>query len=253
MSTHPLRVRFGKDRAIVAELMLPTRRDRGAVLILAPGMPSSPSKTSLLRFFSAKGYTVILPRYRGTWESDGQFLKSSPAEDLAAVIDGLFEPIQDVWNQTELELIPQEIFVIGCSFGGPAALYAAKDDRVSKVLCISPVVDFTVESPDEPMDMFADLVARTFGQAYRFDPQDMNRLAQGEFYSPAIDALDVPGDKVWILHAEDDTVVLPAPVQAYAHAIDARITMATRGGHLSCSYVTSWWRWRSIHQWFWQS
>jgi len=52
-------------------------------------MPSIPSKQPLMEFLSRNGYWVIYPRYRGAWESAGQFLEKSPHEDILDIIADL--------------------------------------------------------------------------------------------------------------------------------------------------------------------
>jgi hypothetical protein len=73
------RTRFRQQ--IVAEFLPPKRQGRKQrVIILCDGMPSIPRKQLLSEFLAVKGFWVIYPRYRGTWESDGQFLERSPHE-----------------------------------------------------------------------------------------------------------------------------------------------------------------------------
>ena len=68
------RTRF--KHQIVAEFLPPTRpRKKQKVIILCDGMPSMPRKQALMEFLAAKGYWVFYPRYRGSWESGGQFLR----------------------------------------------------------------------------------------------------------------------------------------------------------------------------------
>ncbi|MEP7162355.1 MAG: alpha/beta hydrolase, partial [Candidatus Moraniibacteriota bacterium] len=85
---YPIRTRFAKD--IVAEVFFPERQE-GRVVIFCSGAPGLSSKRELFQFLSDKGYTSIHPRYRGTWESDGEFLKRSPHQDILDVIDELIQ------------------------------------------------------------------------------------------------------------------------------------------------------------------
>ncbi|HEU5399890.1 MAG TPA: CocE/NonD family hydrolase, partial [Terriglobales bacterium] len=137
------RTRFKKE--IVAEFLPPARRLRKQrVIILCDGMPSSPRKQPLCEFLSRKGYWVFYPRYRGTWESDGIFLDRSPHEDLLDVIDELKKGVREVTFGEKFEVNPDEIFVIGGSFGGAAAILAYLHPRVKKVIAICPVVDWSI-------------------------------------------------------------------------------------------------------------
>src|SRR3989344_3616458 len=89
------RTRFKKD--IVCEFLPPARKS-SRVVILCGGMPAyTGRKDALMEFFARKGYWVFLPRYRGSWESGGQFLKRSPHEDIIDVINGLSRGFPDLW------------------------------------------------------------------------------------------------------------------------------------------------------------
>src|ERR1700760_697851 len=125
------RTRFKKQ--IVAEFLPPARaRKTDRVILLCDGMPSIPRKQPLVEFLSQKGYWVFYPRWRGAWESDGQFLQHPPQKDLSDIIDELSKDILETAFGEKFKLLPQEIFVIGGSFGGAAALLASLDPRVKK-------------------------------------------------------------------------------------------------------------------------
>ena len=82
------RTRFKKE--IVAEFLPPVRAGkRQRVIILCDGMPSIPRKQPLVEFLAAKGFWVVYPRYRGAWESGGEFLRRSPHEDILDVVNEL--------------------------------------------------------------------------------------------------------------------------------------------------------------------
>src|SRR5437868_3616320 len=127
-----LRTRFARD--IVTEFLPPARLGkRQRVIILCDGMPSIPRKQPLAEFLSAKGYWVFYPRYRGAWESGGEFLACSPHEDILDVIEGLQNEFRELAFGRKFRVRAEEIFVIGGSFGGTAAILCSLDARVKKV------------------------------------------------------------------------------------------------------------------------
>src|SRR3989344_658233 len=129
---HAFRTRFKKD--IVAEF-LPPRRPSKKVIIFAGGMPSVPANGSrLVEFFSKKGFWVFYPRYRGTWESSGKFLNISPEQDVIDVINQLPKGFRSAWDGKVYRVIPKELYVVGVSFGGPAAILAIRDPRVTNAI-----------------------------------------------------------------------------------------------------------------------
>jgi|TARA_Y100000310_G_scaffold344730_1_gene459120 dipeptidyl aminopeptidase/acylaminoacyl peptidase len=221
------RTRFKKD--IVSEFVIPNKPSNDVVIVLG-GMPGIP-KSKWLNFFSKHGYWTFLPRYRGSWESDGEFLQYSPEQDALDVISGISEGFVDIGSGEEFKLKPRNIYLIGSSFGGPAALLAAKDPRVNKVVAFYPVVDWTAESHDEPLDLLYRFVKEGFGNGYRFQKENWDKLSKGDFYNPVKHENEIPGEKVLIIHAKDDETVLWKPVQAFAKAVNCKLILLESGGH----------------------
>ena len=111
------RTRFAGD--ILTEFLPPLRRSKKQrVIVLCDGMPSIPRKQPLAEFLAAKGYWVFYPRYRGSWESGGTFLARSPHLDILDVIDGIHGEFREIAFRQKFRLRPDEVFVIGGSFGG---------------------------------------------------------------------------------------------------------------------------------------
>ena len=145
------RTRFKKD--IVAEFLPPRRSStKQKVIILCDGMPSVPRKQPLAEFLADQGYWVFYPRYRGAWESGGQFLEHSPHEDILHVIDELPRGVTELAFGRRFRPQPDEIFVIGGSFGGAVAILASLDRRVKKVVATCPVVDWSILAQEEKLE-----------------------------------------------------------------------------------------------------
>lgn len=230
---YPHRTRFKKQ--IVTEF-LPPAQPSNKVLIFCDGMPGLPGNAKVMHFFRKKGFWTFYPRYRGTWESDGQFLKHCPSKDILDVIDELdngkeFESFAD---GEQFSIADPEIYVIGISFGGPAALLASLDDRVQKVITIAGVVDWTV---DKHMDWLRQFVAQGFGNGYRFEDSDWDKLSTGELYQPTVHVDAFDGKKILMIHATDDDVVPYAPTKQFAEQIGAELMTFKRGGHLSTGMI----------------
>jgi pimeloyl-ACP methyl ester carboxylesterase len=231
-----LRTRFGKD--IIAEFLPPSqKRKHVRVAIICDGMPSLPDKGDLLEFLSKKGFWVFHPRYRGTWESAGVFLKKSPEEDIREVIDHLPKGFRSAWDGNTYNIEPDEIYVIGGSFGGAVALMASLDPRVTASIAVSPVVDWTSPSKDEPMDWLEGFVRQAFGEGYRFASRDWKRLCEGKLHNPVSHLKEFEGSKLFIFHAKDDGVVPWRPVASFAQKTGSRFKILNRGGHLSSGRI----------------
>ncbi|MEK7193450.1 MAG: alpha/beta fold hydrolase [Patescibacteria group bacterium] len=241
-----LRTRFGKD--IVAEFLPPRRRSQN-VIILCGGMPGYPSaKFPLLDFFSKKGYWVFSPRYRGSWESGGRFLRISPDRDVIAVIDQLPLGFKDLWNNKTYRVKPDKIYLIGGSFGGPAVILSSRDARITKAIAISPVVDFRVRSKVDPIDWLGKFVKEAFGEGYRYSMKDWNKLKNGRFYNPVAYSDDLDGKKLFIIHAKDDDVVAWKPVQKFARRVGSQLMLLRSGGHLSMPLIVKPRFYKRIHK-----
>ena len=97
-------------------------------------MPSIPHKQPLAEFLAEKGYWVIYPRYRGSWESGGEFLAKSPHEDILEILDEFPAELEEIAFGKRFALSPDKIFVIGGSFGGAAAILLSLDVRVNRAV-----------------------------------------------------------------------------------------------------------------------
>ena len=231
-----LRTKFKKE--IVAEFLPPVRAGKKQkVIILCDGMPSIPSKQALAAFLAGKGYWVFYPRYRGAWESSGEFLAKSPHVDILDVIDELPKGVREVTFGRRFELSPDEIFVIGGSFGGAAAILASLDERVKKVIANCPVVDWSILAKSERAETsnpnYAAYIREAFGNAYRLSDRNWNKLRGGKFYNPSHHVEEITASKVMMFHAKDDPYVPYQSVERFAKRTGVALKSFRRGGHLS--------------------
>lgn len=225
-----MRTRFKKE--IIAEFLPPVRPSK-KVLILLGGMPGVPRHRELVDFFAKKGYWTFYPRYRGTWESGGRFLKKSPENDVIDILDELPRGFRDLWSGRKYRVRAKKIFLIGGSFGGPAAILASRDPRVTKAVALTPVVDWREEekSPEEPMSRLGSYLRKAFGSAYRFSSKDWQRLSRGLFYNPINHLHEFDSKKLLIIYTADDKLVLPGPTKKFVKAVGCKSLFLSRGGH----------------------
>jgi alpha-beta hydrolase superfamily lysophospholipase len=137
------RTRFKEE--IPAEFLPASRTGKKQkLIILCDGMPSIPHKQPLAEFLAAKGFWVIYLRYRGAWESGGEFLAKSPHEDALDILDELPSELEEIAFGKRYPLTPDQIFVIGESFGGAAAILLSLDSRITRVVANCPVTDWGI-------------------------------------------------------------------------------------------------------------
>jgi len=234
------RTRFKKQ--IVTEFLPPAReRKRHRVILLCDGMPGMPRKQALAQFLAGKGYWVFYPRWRGAWESDGVFLEKSPEQDLRDLMDELPKGVREAAFGQKFKLSPDEIFVIGGSFGGTAAILASLDERVKKVIANCPVVDWGILGKEEKKETsnpsYVAYIREAFGNGYRLPEKNWNKLHSGVFYSPVHHARELTPEKILMFHAKDDPYVPWRSVSRFAENAGIRLHLFARGGHLSTEMV----------------
>ena len=233
------RTRFKKE--IVAEFLPPFHKaKKHKVIILCDGMPSVPTKQPLAEFLARKGYWVFYPRWRGAWESGGMFLEKSPAEDIADVVTGIITGriVESAFGQ-EFRVKPDEIFVIGGSFGGAAAILASLDRRVKKVVANCPVVDWSVLEEEQEKETsnksYPAYIREAFGNGYRLTDKNWNKLRRGDFYNPAHHVGELTASKIMMFHAKDDPYIPWKQVDDFARRAEIKLHLLRRGAHLSTS------------------
>ncbi len=224
---------------IIADF-LPPKKSSNKVMILCDGMPSMPSKKKTMQWFSKKGFWVINPRYRGTWESSGAFLDHPPEQDVLDVIEGLSKGLISIWEDKIYKIKAKKIFVIGSSFGGTAALMSSMSDKVDGVVAISPVVDWTDNSESEPMDHLEKIIRDGYKEAYRFNTEDWIRLSEGKFFQPMDNVKKMNPKKIFVIYSKDDKVVSNVSIDKFIENLDCKSIMKKKGGHLSFSVITKW-------------
>ena len=246
------RARFKKE--IVAEFMPPARQGKKQkVIVLCDGMPSVPHKQSLMTFLSGKGYWVFYPRYRGAWESGGEFLQESPHQDILDVIGELSKGARELAFGQRFKLTPDEIFVIGGSFGGAAAILASLDARVKKVIANCPVVDWAILDKEEKAETsnpnYAAYIREAFGNGYRLSDKNWRKLRGGKFYNPAHHVREIQPAKIMMFHAKDDPYVPYKTVKEFATRTGATLNTLQRGGHVGTEYIVQKY-WQRIKKFF---
>jgi len=234
------RTRFKKE--IVAEFLPPSRSSKKQRLILlCDGMPSMPRKQPLAEFLSKKGFWVIYPRWRGAWESGGEFLAESPERDLTDIIDELRKGLRESAFGEKFKLSPDEIFVIGGSFGGTAAILSSLDPRVTKVVANCPVVDWSILREEQGKETsnksYVAYIREAFGHGYRLYERNWNKLHSGVFFNPVHQLKAITPSKILMFHDKDDPYVPWRSVTGFATSAGIKLRLFKRGGHLSTDHV----------------
>lgn len=221
---------------IVEEFIAPIR-DSNKVIILCGGLPGYPSNKEVMLFLAKKGFWVFSPRYRGSWESGGLLLKNSPHLDVVDVVNSIRTGFTDIWRNKKYKIKNPQIYIIGSSFGGAAAILASQDKSVKKIIALSPVIDWTVETKNESVDGLKKFTYVAFGNGYRPVKSGWKKLKSGKFYNPMKEVGNLDKDKIYIIHPKDDKVCLANTSIKFSNILGSKITIFNRGGHLSLSSI----------------
>lgn len=224
---------------MVVEFLPPATRDRGVLIVYADGMPSVPSKSRALHYWSRRGYWVVHSRYRGTWESGGSFLSHDPTDDILDTIHAFRkDTLISAYDDTVYTPRITRSIVIGSSFGGAVALLASLHDVVDRAVALSPVIDWSreLDNPIESLDRMYTFLRRGFGEAYRFSDTDWEKLGHDtQFFNPIHHISAYDPRKLFIMHAKDDMIVSYEAVSTFLASVPCRHRLLRRGGHLSNS------------------
>lgn len=233
------------DQNIVTEFFPPYLGKKQArtnkVIIFCGGMPGMPGNQKTMEYYSKKGYWTLYPRYRGSWESGGEFLAQDPTQDILDVISALDQPFISAFDGKEFQIQNPEVYLIGISFGGPAAILGAKDPRVKKAISVAGVIDWKDQEGTEPFDELHHFVQLGFGQAYRYQKKNWDKLSRGEFYNPINEIKTLDPQKLLLIHAADDDVVPIDPTRKFVKKLGCAYIEKKEGGHLGSSAIGGKW------------
>ena len=163
------------------------------VIILCDGMPSIPPEAPLAEFLAGKGYWVFYPRYRGAWESGGEFLKRSPDLDILDVIGGLSKEFGNWRLGGDFGWRLDEAVCDWGKFWRSGGVSLSLDPRVKKVIANCPVVDWAIlsaraEERDFESELCGLISARRLGMGIGCRISNWKKLSDGKFYNPVCHA-----------------------------------------------------------------
>jgi pimeloyl-ACP methyl ester carboxylesterase len=94
------------------------------VVLLLHGFPGNEQNMDLAYAIRRAGWNVLVPHYRGSWGSAGNFSFSNAIEDTQSAIAFLRDPA----NSKKYRYDPTKIAIVGHSMGGFLGLYATAHD-----------------------------------------------------------------------------------------------------------------------------
>lgn len=146
-------------------------------VIICDGIPAAPCRRELMNDLAAGGWNVVLPRYRGTWESSGAFLEDDPARDIIRLAESV---AADEAKTPSGQPLSGPITLLGSSFGGWVAARAASCSAVSRAVLVSPMIEPTqIRAELESLRLY---LTDNLPGSYRFDGRNWKNLYDGSSF-----------------------------------------------------------------------
>lgn len=112
------------------------------VIIFLNGLPRPAQTQELSDYFVSGGYLFINLYYPGYWEAPGEMNFSNLGAEVIAFAKALKAgEMFDIFAGRNFTFKVGKIFLVGSSFGASVSL-AAQDDIFSKIVAVSPLIDF---------------------------------------------------------------------------------------------------------------
>jgi len=201
----------------------------GAVIIL-DGLPSRPaSKDQLIKKLSGHGFDVFFPRYEGTWESKGEFLKRPPSQGIIEFIEALRKGV----SLNDKKYFARKIFLLGSSFGGGVALDVAAKGVADKTCALSPVISFRRVPRIKTLE---DYLRTAYSKDYRFNSKNWQKLLEDRLWNLDSFQIKNPSD-VLIMAGNVDEQIKKADLIKFGKKNKIRVNIYNFG-HITLSKIT---------------
>lgn len=227
----------GKIGDIIFEFTPAEGKAKGAIII-CDGLPSVPKQKELMAELSGRGFFVIYPRYKGTWESSGQFLRQSPARDIKAIIQTLKRGFcVELYSGKSIPVGTAKINLLGSSFGASVALALANETAVNKIVALSPIIDFLRHdhTKEQNLNWLDSFLKRAFNQVYRYEKADWQKMLRGKLFNPPQQITAIRRTKILAVCDAQDKEIEASKTITYATANKIKLIQTDGLGHISFS------------------
>lgn len=185
-------------------------QSEGTILFLE-GFPSKGRYSEEIKLLYDKGYNIIWPHYKGSYQSDGEFLKNNPVKELNEFIKELKKGwIINLWDLSKVKIQIKKLYLFGSSFSGAICCGLSTLEKFDKIVLFSPVWDFdkhNSEKDEQDLDKLVSFVKRAYKNLFRFGWNSMvSRFKQFEECSSDyyVSKLNVP---LLVFHDPEDKTV----------------------------------------------
>ena len=200
------KVRFGK---LVADIVYTDLRAKRAIVV-GYGLLSSPMShhTPIVKKLANSGFLIFIPRYYGTYESDGVCTFENAANSMLDTVKLVkLGKAQDAWGE-KLRWNAKQIILAGGSFGGSAALVAgAKSKDVKKIVAVATPTDYRTK---RGIAAYRVIWSIGYKNTWRCAKNAWKKFIAGDIDLNAIDYTEQLKKKdVLLMHGSKDKIVSP--------------------------------------------
>ncbi len=209
-------------------------------VIICDGLPSVPKQKELLTYLNNHGCNVFYPRYRGTWESGGEFLAQSPSNDIIDFVEFVkMGEITELYGNKTFS-VKGPIHLIGSSFGGSVALSSVDDSNVDKIVVFSPIIDFKLQNnngTEQDLNLLGKFITKAFGNGYRYKNENWELMVSGKLFNPP-EMIESNRTKDILIAYDllDDTIDYQKIID-YSSKNNIKNILSENTGHLSFSKI----------------
>ncbi len=142
-------------------------------IILLPGFPSNNNQDEIMHYFFDQGYNVFFMRYKGMFQSEGEFLSKDPSDDVVDFVNFLKKGrVINLWNDTRVSFTNTKYIVVTGSFSGAIALSTiSKIKNIKKIILFSPVWDYSLHNEtykEQELAHLTKFVKKAWNNLYNF-------------------------------------------------------------------------------------
>lgn len=138
-------------------------------IIFASGFPQY--VTSYHPFVStlvSLGYNLLVPKYKGTWESDGVFGIKTSIESIQAALELVrLGKVVELFGNNEIQIPNKEVIVVGFSYGALITLLT-EASNIKKIL-LMPFLNLELHGKEE-LQKEISFIIQAYPRVYAFDP-----------------------------------------------------------------------------------
>ncbi|MBS4220287.1 alpha/beta fold hydrolase [Bacillus sp. FJAT-49711] len=210
---------FVRNKDVLGDLYLPsTEKNNKIGIVWLSGLPNQPKDGLIGSKLSEAGYTVLHPRYPGSWQSYGDF---GPSTSLDGALLGLEllskQKTFDLASQQEVKLDINHLILIGHSYGGGIAMCAQGISQLSDATIVfSPLLEPHLQNkdplnPEDDLTTLYPYLKRCHENVFRnLDDIEWEKFLRGTHRCNPYNYLEVLLKKsLLLIHGEKDTVIRP--------------------------------------------